>query len=71
MKKKIYYTINANNTDTLGYEYKTVTVYEIINNEPKCWFNLDLAIEDNTKEEIQNYLDDNGYSDDEFEMILL
>lgn len=77
MKKKLYYTIEK---ETI-YEadmfeectgLKTITVYEIENNEPKkfCVLN-DVSNSSNTKEEIQEYLDDNGYGDDEFEFILL
>lgn len=72
MKKKLYYTVEKEIEDNEFLTgLKTVTVYEIINNEPKEFFSLDLSLDDNSKKEIQDYLDDNGYGDDEFEFILL
>ncbi len=72
MKKKLYYTVEKEvEADDFLTGLKNVTVYEIINNEPKKFFSLDLSLEDNSKDEIQDYLDDNGYGDDEFEFILL
>lgn len=72
MKKKLYYTVEKEIEDNEFLTgLKNVTVYEIINNEPKKFFSLDLSLEDNSKDEIQDYLDDNGYGDDEFEFILL
>ena len=65
MKKKLYYTIEKYD------ESKQVIVYDIINNEPKEFCSLDLLIEDNTKEEILNYLNDNGHGDEEFDLIQL
>ena len=76
MKKKLYYTIQKE-TINVGGDYqeltglKSVTVYEMINNEPKQFFNLDLELHQNSEEEIQEWLDFNGYGDDEFEFILL
>jgi hypothetical protein len=73
MKKKLYYTVEKE-VDSTGESLtgnKEVMVYEIVNNEPKRFFSLDLSNEDDTQEEIQDYLDDNGYGDDEFEFILL
>lgn len=76
MKKKLYYTIVKETTD-LGDGFqectgnKTITVYEIENNEPKVFTILDKTLEDNSEEAIQEYLDDNGMGDDEFEFKLL
>jgi hypothetical protein len=72
MKKKLYYTVEKEIEDGQFLTgNKEVMVYEIVNNEPKRFFSLDLSNEDDTREEIQDYLDDNGYGDDEFEFILL
>lgn len=72
MKKKLYYTVEKEiEDDQFLTGNKEVMVYEIVNNEPKRFFSLDLSNEDDTQEEIQDYLDDNGYGDDEFEFILL
>jgi len=73
MKKKIYYTIEKE-TDNTGESLtgnKNITVYEILDNEPKQLFSIDTDNKINSKEAIQEYLDDNGMGDDEFEMILL
>lgn len=73
MKKKLYFTVEKE-IDSTGESLtgnKTVTVYEIVNNEPDQFCSLDLSNEDNTQKKIQEYLDDNGYGDDEFELIQL
>ena len=73
MKKKIYYTIEKETDDT-GETLtgnKNITVYEIADNEPKQIFTIDVDNDTNSKRAIQDYLDDNGMGDDEFEIILL
>jgi len=73
MKKKLYFTVEKEvygDGETLNGN-KTITVYQIINNEPKRFFDVECFNEDSSQEEIQNYLDDNGYGDEEFELILL
>ena len=73
MKRKLYYTVEKNvSTDgeTLDGN-KTVTVYDIVDNSPKLFFMLDLVLSDNTQDEIQDYLDDNGYGDEDFKFIQL
>ncbi len=73
MKKKLYYTVEKeiDNTGESLTGNKTITVYEIVNNEPKKFFGVECRNEDNTKMEILVYLDDNGYSDDDFELVIL
>jgi len=72
MKRKLYYIVEKQSHD-VGDDiqeltgWKTVTVYEIVNNEPKVMFDIELSNSDNTEEEIQGYLDDNGYDDETFE----
>jgi len=71
--RKIYYTIDksvSSDSETLDGN-KTVTVYEIVDNIPKVFFTLDLVLEDNSLNEIKDYLNDNGYSDETFEINLL
>lgn len=73
MKKKLFYVVTKGLTcsdndfieETTGW--KDIQVYTIEDNEPKMFFPLELMNEDSTEEEIQNYLDDNGYGDDEYE----
>lgn len=73
MKKKIYYTIEkevACDGETLTGN-KDVTIYEILDNVPKVLFHLDLSIEENSKDAILEYLNENGFGDDEFDIVLL
>lgn len=75
MRKKLYYTVEketeiGNEEETITGN-KTITVYEILNNEPKSIASIDCGNEENSKEKIQEYLDDNGYGDNTFELILL
>ena len=73
MKKNLYYTIEKEISDdgeTLNGN-KTITVYEIVNNEPNTLASINCSIEDNSWTEIQHYLEDNGYNKAEFEFILL
>lgn len=73
MKKKIYYTVEkeiADDGETLTGN-KDVTVYEILDNVPKCIFSLELTNDQNSKDEILDYLNDNGFGDDEFDIVLL
>jgi hypothetical protein len=83
--KKLYYTIDIDfNENVLSTDIselyptgnKTVTVYEIEVNENyeaemKKFFSLDLVLSDNSEEEINNYLEDNGHGDEEFKLVLL
>lgn len=76
MKKKLYYVVDKETNDVGGdcqecTGNKTVTVYNMVNNVPTEFFNLDLELFQNSEEEIQEWLDDNGYGDDEFELIRL
>lgn len=73
MKKKLYYTIERG-LDPFGESLdgnKYVTMYTIENNEPKKFGSLDLLVEENTTGCIEDYLNDNGYGDDDIELILL
>ncbi len=71
MKKKLYYTVSKEISSDLEDELtgnKTITVYEITNDTPTKFFNVECQNSDSSTKEIQNYLDDNGYGDDEFEL---
>ena len=75
MNKTIYYTVEKETEIGNEEEYitgnKIVTVYEIVDNKPQQLFTVECGNEENSKEVIQNYLNDNGMGDDMFEMILL
>jgi len=78
MKKKLYYTVkkelssfddNVEVEETTGN--KTITCYDIVDNQPKIFCEIESLNTLNLEEEIQTYLDNNGYGDDEFELIIL
>jgi hypothetical protein len=78
MKKKLYYVVekelqgcdsNDGIQETTGF--KMITVYEIENNITSVLTTIDTEIKEDSQEMIQEYLDDNGMGDDEFEFIQL
>jgi len=76
--KKLYYTVEkelVGNDPNTGIEEttgnKTITCYSIVNNEIKEQFSIDTQNEYNSESEIQEYLDNNGMGDEEFELIIL
>lgn len=75
MKKKLYYTVDFE-TEIFNEEHqltghKIINLYTIEDNEPKRIGLIDVENDAITKDEIQNYLDDNGYGDDDFKFIQL
>lgn len=73
MKKTIYYTVEKEvdcDGETLTGN-KDVIVYEILDNKPKRIFALELTNDQNSEAEILDYLNDNGFGDDEFDIVLL
>ena len=73
--KKLYYTVEKQLNQYGDIEetngYKTITVYDVINNEIEKCFTFEALNEENTVGSIDLYLDDNGYGDEKFELILL
>jgi hypothetical protein len=71
MKKTLFYVVekqlqgNSDCEETTGW--KTITVYEIIKNQPKIFCEIEAKIEDSSENEIQTYLDNNGLEDQEFD----
>ena len=65
--KNLYYTIKV--LDNIGM--KLITVYEIIANEPKIFSEIEAYLDTNDETEIQFYLDNNGYEDEEFDFVKL
>ena len=73
MKKKLYFVIEkeiSTDDETLTGN-KTVSVYEIKDNVPTRFFEVEGDNEDSSSQLIQNYLDDNGFGDDDFELTQL
>ena len=78
MKKKIlYFTVEKELQSIDGFEEttgnKTITVYDIVNNEPKEVMTIEAENSDNSVEMIENDLENNPHSfgDVEFEFVLL
>ena len=80
MKKKLYYTVEKETHDIDGIEEctgnRTITVYSIGHKKVDGFvmekeFNVECTNEDNSEEVIEDYLNDNGMGDDEFELIIL
>lgn len=71
--KKLYYTIEFefDSTGESKNGNKLVTLYTIENNEPKQFGLLDMTNEENTTGTIEEYLNDNGYGDDNIDLVLL
>ena len=73
--RKLYYTVEKELQQVGDFEettgFKTVTVYDIENNIPTKFFELEISNDENTKEAINDYLSDNGYGDETFELIQL
>ena len=72
MKKKLYYVVEkqTNNENELSGE-KLITVYEIVDNEPKCLTTLEVLNEENTDACIEIYLTELGHNIEFFELKLL
>jgi len=50
---------------------KTIRVYTIVEGKPKSFFSIEVGNDDDCIEEIQNYLNDNGYGDNLYKFIEL
>jgi hypothetical protein len=72
MKKKLFYVVDKELQGIDGFEeatgFKTISLYSAHDSDisPIGVIN-DVANEDSTKEAIQEYLDDNGMGDEEYE----
>ena len=75
-KKTLYYTVHKYLSEdgvTINGA-KLVNVYEILGNEPKEFFKVECDVDDKTTKVIQDFLDDNGYRDedvDSYEFVIL
>lgn len=62
--KKLFYTM------AVAFEgaprEMTINVYEIIDNQPKLFCQIESFYDKDVEVEIQEYLDNNGYGDEEF-----
>jgi hypothetical protein len=73
--KTLYYTVEKELQQVDNFEettgFKTVTVYKIEDNKPTKFFTLEIHNDEKTKGAINDYLSDNGYEDEFFELIQL
>ena len=76
MKKKLYYSVTKE-TEVINESdectgFKSIRMYCIQNNELDCIGTIDdVNNSEISIDVIQEYLDDNGYSDDEFDFYIL
>lgn len=73
--RKLYYTVEKETHQVGEFEeitgYRMITVYEIENNVPTKFFSSESYEDENSIEAINNYLSDNGYGDETFELVQL
>lgn len=73
--KTLYYTIRKHLilVDTVEEctGWKTINLYEIVLDQPKLWCEIEAKNESNTIEEIQTWLDNNGFENIEYNFELL
>ena len=76
MNKILYYVVEKLTQD-VGDDiheltgWKTITVYTIENNKLVKFFDIEGENSLNTEDEIQDYLDDNGYGDEDIKFVEL
>lgn len=75
MALQVYYTVDKELQNIDGFEEttgnKTVTTYTVENGKVEKFFDLDLLNEDNSEEEIKDWLNDNGYEEKNIDLVLL
>ena len=73
MKKKLFYVVSPQLEDIDGIGetngFKDINVYSIVGDNMENQFNIVCPLEENSEDEIEDYLIDNGMGDDEFELI--
>ena len=72
---KLFYTVEKHTQTIDTVEectgWKTIQVYEIANDQPKMWLELEARNDDSSDEEIQTWLDNNGFEDRKYEFVRL
>ena len=73
MSKDLYYVVERHLDETFSANgLRTIRVYDIVNNVPYTFTSIDASSYPegdyfrNDEEEIQEWLDDNGYGDEEY-----
>ena len=72
---KLYYTIEKQTEPFDDTEvctgWKNIQVYEIANDQPKLWFELEIENEESSLKSIQSWLNDNGFGKRNYEFVWL
>jgi hypothetical protein len=74
MEKILYYVVNKQ-LETIGdiqeaNGFKDITVYEIIDNKPKIFIQIEYVHNyENSETSIQEWLDENGFGDETFKFV--
>lgn len=75
MKKTLYFVVEKQLDDIDGVGttngLKEISVYDMVENKPVVFARIESDNEESSRDAIRNYLEDNGYGDDEFELIQL
>lgn len=71
MKKTLYFVDELQVEMGLLTGFRAISVYEMKGDAPKLLTDLEVNDDDNVRDEIQSWLDDNGYGDEEFELVQL
>lgn len=73
--KSLYFTVEKQTNTYDGVEecvgWKTISVYEILLDRPKLWFEIEAKNEDSSEGVIQDWLDENGFGDRDYEFVRL
>ena len=68
--RELYYTIEkqTQTIDTIEEctGWKTIIVYDIVNDTPKIWFEIESRNDEYSENEIQTWLDNNGFENREY-----
>ena len=71
----LYFVVEKELEDIDGVEtangFKEINVYDMVNNKPEVFARLELTNDENSRDAINNYLNDNGYVNEMFELIEL
>jgi len=75
MSKKLYYTVEKQTQTIDTVEectgWKNIQVYEIVLDRPKQWFDIEAKNDSSSENEIQTWLDNNGFGDRDYDMVCL
>ena len=78
MNHKLYYTVqketlvlDPNHGGEILTGWKYIVVYQITNDRPKDWFAIKTDTTNNTEDEINSWLEENGFGGREYSLIEL